>query len=110
MMHMSGSPVPFTGSYGDMFGVGGSPAYAHAQHSLSNPAAINPQALSQPSAATQPEPSQPQVNTIYLYKQYMQPQMMDAAPAQTAKKLIDLLSAEDTPPTDPQTRLWLLTR
>ncbi|KDN48029.1 hypothetical protein RSAG8_03045, partial [Rhizoctonia solani AG-8 WAC10335] len=40
----------------------------------------------------------------------MQPQMMDAAPAETARRLIDLLTAEGTPQTDPQTRLWLLTR
>lgn len=109
MMHMSGSPGPYASPYGDMFG---SPTpYAHT-HSPSNPAAINPQALSQPPAVEQPRPqqAQAQVDTIHLYKQYMQPQMMDAAPAQTAKKLIDVLTAEDTPLTDPQTRLWLLTR
>lgn len=107
MMHMSGSPGPYASPYGDIFG---SPTpYAHA-HSPSNPAAINPQALSQPPVVERPKPQQPQANTIHLYKQYMQPQMMDAAPAQTAKKLIDVLIAEDTPPTDPETRLWLLTR
>ncbi|CUA70404.1 ELKS/Rab6-interacting/CAST family member 1 [Rhizoctonia solani] len=104
MIHMGGSPVPFAGPYPDIFSAG-SPAYAH---SPSNPAAINPQALSQPLAVEQPKPQL--VNTVHLYKQYMQPQMMDAAPAETAKKLIDLLTAEDTPQTDPQTRLWLLTR
>ncbi|KAL5637147.1 hypothetical protein ACGC1H_000960 [Rhizoctonia solani] len=107
MMHMVGSPVPFAGPYPDMFNTG-SPAYAHSHPSPSNPAAINPQALSQPPAVEQPKP-QP-VNTVHLYKQYMQPQMMDAAPAETARKLIDRLTAEDTPQTDPQTRLWLLTR
>lgn len=110
MMHMTGSPVPYAGPYGDMFNVGGSPAYAHVQHSPGNPAAINPKALSQPSVVEPPKEQQPQADTIYLYKQYMQPQMMDAAPAQTAKRLIDLLTAEDTPLTDPHTRLWLLTR
>ncbi|KAF8760144.1 SNF2 family N-terminal domain [Rhizoctonia solani] len=107
MMHMGNSPVPFTGQYQDMFSVG-TPAFVQAQHSSSNPAGINPQALSQPPVVKQPKLQQ--VDTIHLYKQYMQPQMMDAAPAETAKKLIKLLTAEDTPETDPQTRLWLLTR
>ncbi|CAE6404328.1 unnamed protein product [Rhizoctonia solani] len=107
VMHMANSPVPFTGQYQDVFNVG-SPAYAQAQHSPNNPAAINPQALSQPLVVKQPKPQL--VDTIHLYKQYMQPQMMDAAPAETARRLIKLLTAEDTPETDPQTRLWLLTR
>ncbi|CAE7177186.1 unnamed protein product, partial [Rhizoctonia solani] len=85
----------------------GSPVYAHSP-SPNNPAGINPQALSQPPAVQRPKPQS--VNTIHLYKQYMQPQMMDASPAETARKLINLLTAEDTPQTDPQTRLWLLTR
>ncbi|CAE6397231.1 unnamed protein product [Rhizoctonia solani] len=107
VMHMANSPGSFTGQYQDIFSVG-SPAYSQTHHSPNNPAGINPQALSQPSAVKQSKPQL--VDTIHLYKQYMQPQMMDAAPAETARKLIKLLTAEDTPETDPQTRLWLLTR
>ncbi|KAF8603533.1 hypothetical protein BDV93DRAFT_164642 [Ceratobasidium sp. AG-I] len=108
MMHVTGSPAPYPGPYGDMYNVGPQSAYVQ-----SNPAAINPQALSHPSPSTSTLGSnspQPLVNTVHMYKQYMQPQMMDAAPAQTAKKLINVLTAENTPETDPQTRLWLLTR
>ncbi|KAG9092564.1 hypothetical protein FS749_015621 [Ceratobasidium sp. UAMH 11750] len=107
MMHMSGSPVPYPNAYGDMFNSGVSSPYSHAQ---SNPASINPQALSQPAPSTSTPTLKPQANTIHLYKQYMQPQMMDQAPVQTAKNLINVLTAEKTPETDPETRLWLLTR
>ncbi|KAG9127767.1 hypothetical protein FRC07_009892 [Ceratobasidium sp. 392] len=107
MMHMSGSPVTYPSAYGDMFNSGVSSPYSHAQ---SNPASINPQALSQPAPSTSVLEPKPAVNTIHLYKPYMQPHMMDQTPVQTAKNLINVLTAETTPETDPETRLWLLTR